>query len=170
VHSQVVSATLLSYTRAVPWYPQAIIGIVVILTLAIVFAPLLREWALRIDIRWLIGFHLTRFVGFYFLYLYSRDELPYAFAVRGGIGDIIVAALACVLLFFARFKSAVIVWNILGTIDILDVVITVARSESAGPGSMHQLDHFPLILLPTFIVPVIIVTHGLIFFRTLRRR
>jgi hypothetical protein len=111
---------------------------------------------------------LTRFVGFYLLYLYSNRQLPNAFAVRGGIGDILVATLACVLLVFANSKPALIAWNILGSIDILDVVITVARSESAVPGSMHQLDHFPLVLLPTFIVPLIIVIHGLIFYRTLR--
>jgi hypothetical protein len=29
------------------------------------------------------------------------------------------------------------------------------------PDSMHQLDRFPLILLPTLIVPAIVVTHGL---------
>jgi hypothetical protein len=46
------------------------------------------------------------------------------------------------------------------------VVSTVGHSEAAVPGSMHQLDHFPLILLPIFVVPVIIVTHGLIFYRT----
>ena len=32
-------------------------------------------------------------------------------------------------------------------------------------GLMHQLNQFPLILLPTFIVPVIIVTHGLMLMR-----
>jgi hypothetical protein len=45
------------------------------------------------------------------------------------------------------------------------VAATAARSEIAVPGSMHQLNQFPLILLPTFIVPVIIVTHGLMLMR-----
>lgn len=153
-----------------PWYPKAIVSIVAVATLALIAVRPLREWALRVDIRWLISVHLTRFVGFYFLYLYAHHDLPYAFAVRGGIGDILVATLACILLFFADSKPALIAWNVLGTIDILDVVITVARSESAVPGSMHQLDHFPLILLPTLIVPLIIVTHGLIFYRALRSR
>jgi len=158
----------LAYTLVVPWYPQAIIGIVAGITLALLAVRPFRVWVLHVNICYLIAFHLTRFVGFYLLYLYSRHELPYAFAVRGGIGDILVATLACVLLFFANFKPALITWNILGSIDILDVVITVARSESAVPGSMHQLDHFPLILLPTIIVPLVIVIHGLIFYRTLR--
>jgi hypothetical protein len=122
-----------------PWYPKAIFSIVAIAALVLIFVRPLRDWALHVDIRWLIAVHLTRFVGFYFLYLYAQHGLPYAFAVRGGIGDILVAALACILLFFAASKPALIAWNILGTIDILDVVITVGRSESAVPGSMHQL-------------------------------
>jgi hypothetical protein len=166
----VATADTQAYAFRMPWYPKAIFSIVAIATLALIVVRPLRDWALRMDIRWLVAVHLTRFVGFYFLYLYAQHELPYAFAVRGGIGDIIVATLACALLFFAHSKPALIVWNILGTIDILDVVITVAGSESTAPGSMHQLDHFPLILLPTFIVPLIIVTHGLIFVRTLRPR
>jgi hypothetical protein len=39
---------------------------------------------LNLDVRWLVALHLCRFVGFYFLWLYSSGELPYAFAVPGG--------------------------------------------------------------------------------------
>jgi hypothetical protein len=153
----------------VPWYPKAIIAVVGVLTVALAVARPLRKWALRVDVRWLIGFHLVRFVGLYFLYLYARHELPYRFAVWGGWGDILVAALAIVvILFFAGSKAAVVAWNILGLADILAVAGTVSRSESAVPGSMHQLDKFPLILLPTFVVPVIIVTHGLMLLRAFR--
>jgi hypothetical protein len=44
--------------------------------------------------------------------------------------------------------------------------VTAARDEVAVPGSMYLLDRFPLILLPTLIVPLIIVTHGLMLVRT----
>ena len=43
-----------------------------------------RQWVLNLDVRWLVALHLCRFVGFYFLWLYSSGELPYAFAVPGG--------------------------------------------------------------------------------------
>ena len=42
----------------------------------------------QLDLRLLVLYHLTRFVGVWFLVLYSRGELPYAFAVPGGWGDI----------------------------------------------------------------------------------
>ena len=151
-----------------PWYPKAILSIAGALAIALYSVRPFREWALRIDLRWLISFHLIRFVGIYFLYLYRMHELPYGFAVWGGVGDIVVAMLAVVILCFARYKPAVIVWNILGLADILAVAATAARSEMAIPGSMHQLDKFPLILLPVFVVPMIIVTHGLVLVRVLR--
>ena len=124
----------------------------------------------KADIRYLIAFHLVRFVGFYFLFLYSLGELPHNFAVRGGLGDIVVAVLALALLFCAGFSPAVVLWNLLGLMDIVAVVVTVARDEIAVPGSMHVLDRFPLILLPTCVVPLIIVTHGLMLVRAVRHR
>ena len=152
----------------VPWYPKAIVSVAGALGLSLAIVRPLRDRALRVDIRWLIAFHLTRFVGIYFLYLYSLRELPYSFSVRGGIGDIIMATLALVLLFGARFRSAIVAWNLVGLADIVAVVVTAARSEMAVPRSMHQLDQFPLILLPTFVVPVIIVTHVLMLLRVAR--
>jgi hypothetical protein len=94
------------------------------------------QWALGVDIRWLVGYHLVRFVGFYFLYLYARNELPFRFAVWGGQGDIAVATLAIlVILFSHKSPAALILWNLFGRADILGVAATAARSELAGPGS-----------------------------------
>jgi len=132
-----------------------------------------RAWALRCDERLLVAFHLTRFVGVYFLVLYARGELPYAFAVVGGWGDIVVAALAVGLLAAGRPRGgwrrvAYAGWNLLGLIDILFVVATAARSSLADPASMRALQQFPLNLLLTYIVPVIIVTHLVLAYRLAR--
>jgi hypothetical protein len=153
----------------VPWFPKAILSVVAALVLTLALVRPFRVWALTTDIRYLIAFHLTRFVGFYFLFLYSLHELPYNFAVLGGSGDIAVATLALVVMFFfAKSGPVVVVWNLLGLADIIAVAVTAARDEITVPGSMHQLNHFPLILLPTIIVPVIIFTHGLMLARLLR--
>src|SRR5439155_3204326 len=93
------------------------------LTLAVLVAGWLlagfRTWLATIDVRWLVGLHLTRFVGFYFLYLYGLGELPYAFAVPGGWGDIAVATLAAALLVWGPpqgglRRPAYMTWNVLG--------------------------------------------------------
>ena len=127
----------------------------------------LQRWAMKVDLRWLVLLHLTRFVGFYFFLLCSRGELPFAFAAPAGSGDIIVAVLAVLLLVLsdARNWSMLITWNTIGLIDILFVVMMALRLGLEDRQSMHALREFPLSLLPTFLVPLIIVSHVLIFFR-----
>jgi hypothetical protein len=134
----------------------------------------LRAWLAAIDERWLVALHLTRFVGFYFLYLYGRGELPYAFAVPGGWGDIAVASLAAALLLWGpprdvRRRWAYVAWNALGLADILFVVATAARLGLQNPASMAALLRLPLSLLPTFLVPLIIASHVVLGVRLGRR-
>ena len=69
-----------------PPAPQLILIALTVATLATVwFVPRLRRWAIQVDIRWLVGLHLTRFLGAYFLVLYTRGE---TLRVRssGGLG------------------------------------------------------------------------------------
>ncbi len=153
-----------------PWYPKAIIAVLAALILATVLARPLRVTALTIDVRYLVAIHFVRFVGFYFIYLYHRGELPANFALFGGWGDIGISLLAISVIFAVRSLSFLILWNLLGLADILAVAAIAARDAIALPGSMSQLDYMPLILLPTVIVPVIIFTHGLMLVRTFRRQ
>ena len=127
----------------------------------------LQGWARTVDLRWLVLLHLTRFVGFYFFFLCSRGELPFAFAAPAGWGDIIVATLAVFLLALtgARNWNMLVIWNTIGLTDILFVVFTALRLGLEDWQSMHALREWPLSLLPTFLVPLIIVSHVLIFWR-----
>lgn len=134
--------------------------------------PAVRAWVDALDLRALVLLHVTRFVGFYFLLLCRRGELPYAFAVPAGWGDNLTAALALVVCFLplrprARLR-AINLWNIIGLADILLVVLTAGRIALADPAQLAALTRLPLALLPTFLVPLIIATHVIIFLR-LRR-
>jgi hypothetical protein len=148
--------------------------IVWILTALALFAcwkvPTLKTWAMKVDLRWLVLLHLTRFVGFYFFYLCSRGALPFDFAAPAGWGDNVVAGLAILLLALsgARKWKMLIVWNTIGLTDILFVVMMALRLGLEDPQSMHALREFPLSLLPSFLVPLIIASHVLIFFRAAR--
>src|SRR5271165_5238276 len=113
----------------IPWYPKAILGVSAAMVLAIATMPGLRRWAFRVDMRRLVALHLVRFIGIYFLYLFTQEELPYRFAVIGGIGDIIVAALAVVIMLRTPSKPVLVAWNMLGLADIVGVAVTAARSE-----------------------------------------
>jgi hypothetical protein len=152
-----------------PPAPQIVLVALTVLTIvALATVGGLRGWAAGVDLRVLVSVHLTRFIGFYFLYLWRRGELPYDFAVPGGVGDIIVAAGAMgVLLVRAEpaRRRAVLVWNVVGLADILFVVATAVRLALHDPESMSALLRLPLCLLPTFLVPIIIATHVLIFVR-----
>ncbi|MFT3880272.1 MAG: hypothetical protein QM703_11495 [Gemmatales bacterium] len=158
-----------------PPVPQIILfSITVALIVAIGTIPPLRRWAFTVDVRWLVGFHLTRFVGFYFLYLYMQNVLPFEFAVIGGIGDIVVAASAVVLLQTVSPHSPwgkwlYLGWNLVGLIDIFMVVITAGATALINPRSMEALQRLPLCLLILFVVPIIIATHFVMIVRLLRR-
>jgi hypothetical protein len=77
-----------------------------------------------------------------------------------------VASLALVLLILRPNSRAIYqIWNMLGLADILFVVVTATRLALADPASMATLLRFPLSLLPTFIVPIIIFSHVVIFLR-----
>jgi len=134
----------------------------------------LRTWVDSLELRALVACHLTRFVGFYFLLLHRRGELPYDFAVPGGIGDIIVATLAVALILVpldpVRRERAILIWNVIGLVDILLVIVTATRLNLAAPGQLRALTRLPLSLLPTLVVPLILATHIVIFARVRARR
>jgi hypothetical protein len=133
-----------------------------------------RAWLAALDARWLVAPHLTRYVGAYFLYLYGQGRLPYAFAVPGGWGDIVVATLAALLLLTGpptpgKLRAAYLGWNVLGLADLLGVVVTAGRLGVQDPDSLAEFLELPLSLLPTFLVPLLLATHVVLFARLLRR-
>jgi hypothetical protein len=159
--------------RLPPFGVQGIIfGLSALLLLAYFRVRPVRDWVGGLALRALVLLHVTRFVGFYFLALYERGELPRAFAVPAGIGDIIIATMALPVVFApltdATRLRAIVIWNVIGFVDILMVVVNAARINLATPGELRALTQLPLSLLPTFLVPLIIATHVIIFVRASR--
>ena len=134
----------------------------------------IRVCVLNIDLRWLVVLHVTRlFAGAYFLVLCQRRQLPCAFATPAGWGDIVIGVLAVALVssMHTQFaKTVLLSWNTLGLIDIVFVVLSALRVDLKDWQSMHALRELPLSLLPTFLVPLIIASHVLIFVRLIRAR
>jgi hypothetical protein len=156
-----------------PPVPQLVLaGLTTLLIASGILSGPFRAWLAALRVRRLVALHLTRFVGIYFLVLYGRGELPYLFAVPGGWGDIAVASCALLLVLLVPGLEGrswiLMLWNVLGMADILFVVVTASRLALADPASMSALQRLPLSLLPTFLVPLIIASHVLIFWRVIR--
>ena len=155
-----------------PVVPGMVFTLTALLLLAYFRLGAVRTWVDALSLRTLVLLHVTRFVGIVFLVLYHRGQLPYAFAVPGGIGDIIIATFALPVALAPLDESVRLrvtnIWNVAGLADILFVVITAIRINLADPTEMHALTHLPLSLLPTFLVPLIIASHVIIFFRLSR--
>ena len=134
--------------------------------------PPVRACALTISVRWLMLLHVTRlFAGGYFLVLCRLGELPCGFAKPAGWGDIVVAVLTLAVVGAMRTKHAkkvLLLWSTLGLIDIIFVVFSALRFGLADWQAMHALRELPLSLLPTFLVPIIIASHILIFVKLAR--
>ena len=116
----------------------------------------------RIDaLRPLLVLHAFRFIGLSFLVpgVVSPD-LPIAFARDAAYGDIVAAILALAAL--AMLRSAVgiaLVWtfNLWGSFDLLNAFY---QANAAGllPGQLGAA-----YFIPTAIVPLLFITHGLMF-------
>jgi hypothetical protein len=161
------------FAAMTPPGPQVLLlGLTAALVAAGLFVAPFRSWVATLDLRAVVALHLTRFIGIYFLVLYGRGLLPFQFAVVGGWGDIAIAATALVWLVAVRAPAAhralFGLWNLLGLADIVFVVATAARMGTADPASMGPMRTLPLSLLPTFLVPLIIASHLLIYWRLAR--
>lgn len=155
--------------------PGILFGLTALLILAYRAIGAFRSWVDAIDLRALLLLHVTRFVGIYFLVLSQRGQLPPAFALPAGVGDIAVAVLALAVVFFpfatdtTRLRATYL-WNVIGFVDLLLVVFSAARIALSGSRELFPLTQLPLSLLPTFLVPLLLASHLAIFARLSRER
>ncbi|MCA1732155.1 MAG: hypothetical protein LC732_00970 [Acidobacteria bacterium] len=156
------------------------LGIVASLTVACGIALLSSESAQKIaahgSLRGMVGFHLIRILaGIAFLSEAAAGRLPRSLAIGAGFGDIVVGLLAIPLLVFAfpidteLKRRVVLAWNAVALADILLVLIGGAAMIGARSDAQLRMTELPMSLLPTFVVPLVLVTHGIIFWRLLRK-
>lgn len=144
-------------------------GLTLLLFAGCLGIPSVRAWLGTVDLRSLVLLHVSRLVGYALLVLHRRGQLPSALAVPGGWGEIIVAALALAVVFLPMSASlrrhACIIWNTSGLVNILLIVATAVRLGFAQPGQLGAFRILPCSMLPTFLVPLIIATHAIIYMR-----
>ena len=128
--------------------------------------PDLRRRGRNEVLRPLLMLHSFRFVGLAFLVpgVVSPD-LPAVFAESAAYGDIVAAALALLTLAFLPGRPGIVaawVFNLWGLADIIHANYEGIRLgvEAGQLGAAY--------FLPTFIVPLFVITHGLMFRLLLR--
>jgi hypothetical protein len=113
--------------------------------------------------------HTFRFIGLSFLIPgVVSPSLSEAFAAPAAYGDLVAAILAVVaiLALNARAPWAIpVVWvfNVWGTIDLLHAIYQGQIGVGIDPGSLGAT-----FFIPTVVVPLLLVLHGLIFWLLLR--
>jgi hypothetical protein len=123
--------------------------------------PALRARPRIEALRPLLVLHAFRFGGLAFLVpgVVSPD-LPAAFAHDAAFGDIIAAILALLSLATLRSKVGILlvwVFNIWGSLDLLNAFYQ-ANAAGLQPGQLGAA-----YFIPTAFVPLLLITHGLVF-------
>jgi hypothetical protein len=151
---------------------QAIFGLQFVMSLVVwgliakwLLAPWLEKKSPHNALFWLTLPHAFRYMGMVFLVPgVVAQPLPAAFAIPAAYGDLVTGVLALLALIALRtgwVGAVVLVWlfNIVGTVDLLNALRHVDVAPAFGAAWY----------IPTFLVPVLLVTHFMIFVRLLRR-
>ena len=129
--------------------------------------PELRTRSRIEALRPLLALHGFRFIGLSFLVpgVVSAD-LPIAFAREAAYGDVVAAILALLALTALRSKLGIAlawVFNIWGSLDLLNAFY-VANATGLLAGQLGAA-----FFIPTAIVPLLLITHALVFRILLKR-
>lgn len=139
-------------------------------TVAVLYIwPALSGLTVSDAVRPLLILHAFRYVGLAFLIPgVVSPELPAAFARPAALGDVVAAFLALLaLLGLGNVVGTVLTWmfNIWGSADLIFAFYNGARLVRAGK---LRATHFgAAYFIPTFYVPLLLITHGIIFCRLL---
>jgi len=130
--------------------------------------PRLEGNPLNESLSWLAFPHMFRHLGMVFLVPgIVAQPLPPAFANPAAYGDLLAGVLALMAFVALRTKwsgALPLVWlfNIVGTVDLLYAVTAGTLNDASSQmGSAWYI--------PTFVVPMLLITHVMIFARLLRR-
>ena len=100
--------------------------------------------------RVLLQIHLVRFFGVFLLVFWRRGELPYAYAVPVGLGDILMALSALFLIIAplnkVRWRQLLTIWNVAGSLGLLLSVYIATTAGAAAPFQLRALTRLPLCL------------------------
>jgi hypothetical protein len=166
--------------------PVPAVGVILALPLVAIGGAALmsagvRESLLALPVPLLLGLNALRILpGAFILLLASQGKLSGPFPQSAGWGDIIVGIIAIPLTVaaarnFAGSRYALLAWNILGTLDLVEAVALAVLSVPGSPQQIFggavgstAMGVLPWSNIPTLLVPFYFLTHGVIFARLLQ--
>jgi hypothetical protein len=130
--------------------------------------PALRRWELHDALACWVSPHLFRVLGVGLLVPNLSPGLPREFALATAVGDSLTALLALVALValrhrWRRARALVWIFNLIGSLDLTAAMIYAVRIQAAD---YLQAQWY----VPALIVPLMIVTHLMVFRTLLRKR
>jgi hypothetical protein len=169
----VTLASLGIYGATAGQFPTIEFGIVIPILLGGLMIwrwPALSQLIDAVPRHWMIAVQVYRVEGVTFLILYASNLLPGLFALPAGAGDVTVGLLALAIGIGAsrgrQLRSRTVLrWNLLGIADLV-VALTTGFLTTPSPLQKFAFDHpnelisvFPMVLIPTFLVPLAILLH-----------
>jgi hypothetical protein len=155
----------------------------IVVTVALILAfPTARGAIKAIPLPLLVGLHVMRLGGVFFVLLAISGRLSGPFPYIAGWGDFATGALAIPVAWLATRETGlrdrfILAWN---TFGMLDLIVAVSLAVISGNGSPLQLIHagigtaemqtLPWAFIPTVLVPFSLIDHGIIFARLRTRR
>jgi len=121
-----------------------------------------RQFALSLSPRTLTFAQSWRILGIVFVLMHAHGVLPALFALPAGYGDIAVGATASLVaakLANPSHRNSFLLWQIAGIADLVMAVSLAATARLLVPHKMAVMTVLPLSLVPTFIVPLLLIFH-----------
>jgi hypothetical protein len=140
-------------------------------------SPRFRDYILHLDPRILTLIQSWRVAGFVFLVLGAYGILPRVFALSAGWGDIFIGAtapFAATYLVGRQRRTETIAWQLLGSLDLVNAITLGVLSSPtrlgilAGGTTTRPMGLLPLSLIPTFIVPLLLIFHIICILQALK--
>ena len=175
--------TYLATIENPPVVPTILFGLLIPLAVAAIAlwrSESIARLVSAIPLQWLVAAQVYRVAGGIFLVLWADGRMPWQFALPAGIGDVatgIVAVIVAAQLGRNAIGAhrATYIWCLFG---IADLVVAIAMGALTAPGRVHLLaldapnllvTAYPLVMVPTFAVPLALMLHGLVLLRLQRR-
>src|SRR5262245_2254566 len=135
--------------------------------------PAARDAMLSIPMPAMVALNIVRVFAILFLMLAAEGRLTGPFPYSAAWGDIITGVLAVPVLWLlkdgaARHTTVITAWNLFGAADlVLAIAFAITSAEGSplqlfpGPGS-DAMQHAPWSFVPTVLVPIWLILHGII--------